>query len=220
METELWERTAERILEDGGGSYTGPALRFKYKYLVDEGLQGLQAEGPDMAGRRGMVYGGVGGYVGGRGAGGADEENVSISSLDDLDRELMGELVGEGNDDDEDADEMDRELMGEPIGESDGEDGGIRDDGDGGVGGEQEGSVMQEETMQEDVRMQEEVTTTWEESIKEEEETRQEDVRMQEEATTTREESIKDEVKEEEVKEEDENKDGIVDVEMVGEGEK
>jgi hypothetical protein len=104
-ETEKWERIAEMIIEDGGTRYSGPALRLKYKHLLEDGLESAD---PNVvaAARRGVVNGGVRGYAGGRAARDEDEGHVSVSSLDSMDRELMGELSEEedGDDGDEDGD--------------------------------------------------------------------------------------------------------------------
>lgn len=76
------------IVTDGGGTYTGQALRRKFRNLVEGGLQTLQ--NPD-------AEEGAGAGQGGLGEEGEDGASV-LGSLDDLDRELMG------GDDDPDGD--------------------------------------------------------------------------------------------------------------------
>jgi hypothetical protein len=108
------------IAADGGKSYTGPALRTKYKNIVEQGLQ------PDVPGT--IPFAGGGGEAAGtaqQGMGGLEED----FSIDEMDRELMGdggvdeeldeELdLDEGEedgvpaeDDDEDEDEDASELI-------------------------------------------------------------------------------------------------------------
>lgn len=109
------------IGRDGGGTYTGPALRLKFKNLVEAGLQG---ENPDVAGRVG--YGGIGGFGGG---GGGGEGSVFGGSLDDLDRELMGEEVGGdgvagvGDEEDGDPETPSKKSRGGRVGDGDGDGG-------------------------------------------------------------------------------------------------
>jgi hypothetical protein len=93
--TEKWDRIAAMIVADGGGTYTGQALRRKFRNLVEGGLQTLQ--NPD-------AEEGVGAGQGGLGEEGEDGASA-LGSLDDLDRELMGVDDDPDGDGDGEADE-------------------------------------------------------------------------------------------------------------------
>lgn len=89
------------IVADGGGSYTGQALRSKFKNLVEVGS-------PTVADGAGNPNAGVGGVdeegflPGGRVLAeevdedeeeeGEEEGEGSLASLDELDRELIGDI--------------------------------------------------------------------------------------------------------------------------------
>lgn len=95
------------IASDGGATYTGEALKRKFRDFEEEAGDDDAVESTTAAGAE---------VVAGIGEGGVDVDVEDDGrELDDLDRELLGlDRDGEGEDEDEDEAEemMDQELLG------------------------------------------------------------------------------------------------------------